>query len=222
MSRPIQPGDFVHVSLGDSSEYYKIRNISADGIHISPINDPNAFSKLNFNGQRWTVFGTTQNFQLNFLTKEQYQEQIQLESLLLSLPNEIIFEIGLTMPLSDLTRLCQTHGRLDAILCNNRQYWAARYIQDFGRPETKIENWKQAYMNKLSKDIYVFGDNSNGQLGLGDKNNRLVPTKLEGYKAKIVAGGGYHTIFIDQQNDIYVFGFNGFGQLGLDDTNIRL
>ena len=68
----------------------------------------------------------------------------------------------------------------------------------------------------------MFGTNFIGQLGLSDIFNRLVPTKLEGYKANFVACGWHHTVFINNEDDIYVFGFNRNGQLCLGDTNNRL
>ncbi len=74
--------------------------------------------------------------------------------------------------------------------------------------------------------IYVFGYNDVGQLGLGDEEYRSLPEKLstlpEGVGRIIeVACGEAHTILLDNKNQIYVFGNNMYGQLGLGDENIR-
>ena len=249
MSRSIQAGDFVHITLGDFSQYYQIRLIANDGIYISPPDDPYAQSVLIFdpNIGQWTVYGTTQEFQIDFLSKEDYDGQTLLESGLLKLPDDLIITIALNLPLADITRMCQTHSRLNELICSNQRYWQLRYLQDIGQPrylqdigqpETEVINWKQKYMNNITSDIYVFGNNQYGQLGLGVDDSIPIgpvgsalpessmgvprgPTQLPGYRAKLVACGPVQTVFIDQEDDIHVFGRNRQGQLGLGDTDDR-
>lgn len=63
--------------------------------------------------------------------------------------------------------------------------------------------------------VYVWGDNTQGQLGLGDNTNRSVPTLLiPGVFAKKIAHNLYQTFIIDQQNDLYAMGLGQFGVLG--------
>lgn len=76
-------------------------------------------------------------------------------------------------------------------------------------------------------EVYSFGYNGRGQLGLGHFNNMNTPTKImienEPFKAKHIYCGGHHTIMIDKNDEVYSFGFNEFGQLGLghfDNINI--
>lgn len=69
----------------------------------------------------------------------------------------------------------------------------------------------------LDNNIWVSGNNSSGQLGLGDNYNRNEFIKISNFKAKKIACGDRCTGFIDLQNNIWTFGFNGFGQLGLGD-----
>ena len=76
-------------------------------------------------------------------------------------------------------------------------------------------------------DIYVFGYNGNGQLGLNDTVNRDIPTKLDStnYDNKTITqitAGGYHTLIRTTDGEVYAFGNNGFGQLGLGDNEKRL
>lgn len=72
-------------------------------------------------------------------------------------------------------------------------------------------------------DVYAFGANFDGQLGLGDRDNRLVPTPvpLPG-PAVDVAAGSTHSLVLLENGDLYSFGANFSGQLGLGDTDERL
>ena len=63
--------------------------------------------------------------------------------------------------------------------------------------------------------MWSFGDNSNGQLGIGDLIDRVTPTQIPNLKAKSVACGRNHTAIIDKKGNIWSFGNNFFGQLGL-------
>jgi alpha-tubulin suppressor-like RCC1 family protein len=65
--------------------------------------------------------------------------------------------------------------------------------------------------------------NGHGQLGLGDKNERNIYTKLEHNFGKIknIYCGGYHSIILNENNELYVSGYNEFGQLGLGDYDKR-
>lgn len=66
--------------------------------------------------------------------------------------------------------------------------------------------------------LYVWGFNGCGQLGLGDKNYRIVPTKLEGYQFKSISSGKSHNVAIDLEGNTWVWGDNLSGELGLGDT----
>lgn len=65
-------------------------------------------------------------------------------------------------------------------------------------------------------DVFSFGYNIVGQLGLGDRELRRQPTKIETLREQIayVACGTTHTICIDFGNSCWGFGSNTFGQLG--------
>jgi alpha-tubulin suppressor-like RCC1 family protein len=74
----------------------------------------------------------------------------------------------------------------------------------------------------FDNNIWVFGNNEFGQLGLGNTKTRLIPEKIPRLKAKFVAAGLYHTIVIDFTDSLWVFGRNNFGQLGLGNTDTTL
>jgi alpha-tubulin suppressor-like RCC1 family protein len=73
-------------------------------------------------------------------------------------------------------------------------------------------------------DVYAFGHNQDGQLGLGDTAKRLAPTKITTLPgpARGVVTGGYHSLVLLENGDVYAFGHNAFGCLGLGDTTKRL
>jgi alpha-tubulin suppressor-like RCC1 family protein len=69
---------------------------------------------------------------------------------------------------------------------------------------------------KINGEVYVFGCNNDGQLGLGHNKNQNVPQLLmsdEGISQ--IACGGYHTIILKNNGEMYAFGDNLSGQLGL-------
>ncbi|MGQ3889835.1 hypothetical protein ACQUW5_12490 [Legionella sp. CNM-1927-20] len=72
------------------------------------------------------------------------------------------------------------------------------------------------------KEIYVRGNNTWGELGLGDNKSRryvdgyVMPTKIQGLPPiKDFAIGHGTSFLIDHHNQIYAFGYNDYGQLGL-------
>jgi alpha-tubulin suppressor-like RCC1 family protein len=79
--------------------------------------------------------------------------------------------------------------------------------------------------------VYAFGFNDVGQLGLGDNQNRYVPTVIPNIKARQVAAGSGYSLLIESlaggrvsdpsSGRVYAFGSNHFGQLGLGDNQNR-
>ncbi|MDR0664937.1 MAG: hypothetical protein LBF86_05385 [Helicobacteraceae bacterium] len=68
---------------------------------------------------------------------------------------------------------------------------------------------------------YATGLNDDGQLGLGDRRDRLAFSAIESLGAKTIlsaAAGEKHSILLDSEGRIWVSGQNYYGQLGLDDT----
>ena len=76
-------------------------------------------------------------------------------------------------------------------------------------------------------EVYAFGNNKNGQLGLDDNLERLIPTKIDsthyGNKKIIeISAGSLHSLILTEDGEVYAFGNNKKGQLGLNDTDERL
>jgi alpha-tubulin suppressor-like RCC1 family protein len=70
-------------------------------------------------------------------------------------------------------------------------------------------------------NIWVFGNNINGQLELGDCKERKFPIKIPSIKCKQISAEKTHTIVTYFNDNISAFGFNKYGQLGLGDTKNR-
>ena len=71
-------------------------------------------------------------------------------------------------------------------------------------------------------DVYSFGYNGWGELGLGDYDNRNTPTKINGLSnVKNIGTGAVHSLILLENGDVYSFGYNGYGQLGLGDYDDR-
>jgi len=72
---------------------------------------------------------------------------------------------------------------------------------------------------------YACGANRNGQLGVGDTEDRLVPTlitgQLQAKTAVYVAAGDDHTVCITEDGSLFSWGCNDNGQLGVGDTEKR-
>jgi alpha-tubulin suppressor-like RCC1 family protein len=64
---------------------------------------------------------------------------------------------------------------------------------------------------------YCWGNNQNGQLGVGDTTQRTSPTVLSGYTFSSLAAGENFTCGITASGT-YCWGFNFSGQLGVGDT----
>ena len=72
-------------------------------------------------------------------------------------------------------------------------------------------------------DLYVWGWNDSGQLGLGDFTNRQTPTVVDGISGVAsVCLGFAHSAAITADGDLYTWGDNNVGQLGHGDTVERL
>lgn len=62
--------------------------------------------------------------------------------------------------------------------------------------------------------LYGWGQNTSGQLGLGDENNRLTPTviDIDGKTVVAVSSGTAHTLALTSDGSVYGFGSNRDGQ----------
>ncbi|XP_022739998.1 ultraviolet-B receptor UVR8-like isoform X3 [Durio zibethinus] len=75
--------------------------------------------------------------------------------------------------------------------------------------------------------LYGWGWGRYGNLGLGDRNDRLVPElvstlNLQGEKMNMVACGWRHTISVSVTGGLYTYGWSKYGQLGHGDFEDHL
>lgn len=76
-----------------------------------------------------------------------------------------------------------------------------------------------------SGKLYGWGWGRYGNLGLGDRNDRLVPGEVAavpGEKMNLVACGWRHTIAVANSGNLYTFGWSKYGQLGHGDFEDHL
>uniref|UniRef100_A0A6N2LMR8 Aminotransferase class I/classII large domain-containing protein n=1 Tax=Salix viminalis TaxID=40686 RepID=A0A6N2LMR8_SALVM len=74
-------------------------------------------------------------------------------------------------------------------------------------------------------ELYGWGWGRYGNLGLGDRNDRLVPEKVSlvnGDKMIMVACGWRHTISVSSSGGLYTYGWSKYGQLGHGDFEDHL
>lgn len=69
--------------------------------------------------------------------------------------------------------------------------------------------------------LFAWGNNSVGQLGLGNLQNQLLPTQVNGVANVVaVAGGASHYLALTSAGEVWAWGLNSSGQLGLgNNTN---
>ena len=75
--------------------------------------------------------------------------------------------------------------------------------------------------------LFAFGCGEQGQLGLGDKNNRLVPaevgrSRFGGARITCAAAGYYHSGAVTLEGRVYTWGYGGHGGLGHCDEEEQL
>ena len=71
-------------------------------------------------------------------------------------------------------------------------------------------------------ELYTFGNNSFGQLGLGDTTSRSSPVQVGALTTWLsVAAGRYYAAAIKTDGTLWTFGLNNFGQLGTGNTTYR-
>lgn len=66
--------------------------------------------------------------------------------------------------------------------------------------------------------VFAWGANSHGQLGVGDKTDRNSPSYVAGLWAlpvKQVTAGEFHSSALTANGQLYTWGSNEFGQLGI-------
>ncbi|XP_063067655.1 RCC1 and BTB domain-containing protein 1 [Engraulis encrasicolus] len=74
-------------------------------------------------------------------------------------------------------------------------------------------------------EVYGWGYNGNGQLGLGNNGNMLVPSRLvalQGFCVQQISSGYAHTLALTDEGLLYAWGANTYGQLGTGNKSNQL
>lgn len=86
-----------------------------------------------------------------------------------------------------------------------------------------VEIWcnkNSSFFKDKKGNLYAFGMNTYGQLGIGTRNNTPKPTlvkELVGVNIIGLAGGEEHTVAVADDGRVYAWGRNDEGQVGLGD-----
>src|SRR5205085_2623473 len=73
-----------------------------------------------------------------------------------------------------------------------------------------------------NRQVYAFGNNDNGQLGLGDYHSKIKPTLIQHLTNVVqITAGNYYSLVLTNTGQIYSFGLNQDGQLGLSNDKQR-
>ena len=119
---------------------------------------------------------------------------------------------------------------------NKRRNTPSRLNLGFLKPGYRIHSLVAGTFHNLAltqnaqgeQELYAWGDNHYGQLGLGDNKNRNTPSRLNlgflkpGFRIHSLVAGEDHILTLTQnaqgEQEIYVWGNNHYGQLGLGDN----
>ena len=133
------------------------------------------------------------------------------------LPDELLYKVMYILNYKDLEYFCKTDIRARN-LCQNPIFWRNKIDGVApGRGNNLITKSlkivKEIYRNVEKWGyLYMFGSNTDGQLGLGHNNNIYIPTLVPNFDNIVQVGCGFnHTAFLTNRGDIYTFGDNGLG-----------
>uniref|UniRef100_A0A6Q2Y165 BTB domain-containing protein n=1 Tax=Esox lucius TaxID=8010 RepID=A0A6Q2Y165_ESOLU len=84
---------------------------------------------------------------------------------------------------------------------------------------------QRGYLSCLVGQVYGWGYNGNGQLGLGNNGNQLTPCRLvglQGLRVLQIASGYAHSLALTDEGLLYAWGANTYGQLGTGNKSNQL
>jgi alpha-tubulin suppressor-like RCC1 family protein len=84
----------------------------------------------------------------------------------------------------------------------------------------ELETSQHTCIHSVSGEVYCWGKNTLGQLGVGDNVNRSLPTyviNLYGYEISSLGASEMHTCAVTADHSLACWGWNVLGQLGLRD-----
>jgi X-linked retinitis pigmentosa GTPase regulator len=60
--------------------------------------------------------------------------------------------------------------------------------------------------------VYSFGNNKYGQLGIGNRTTQAKPILVEGLEEVVTISAGYHSGAVDKFGNLYIWGSGSFGE----------
>ncbi|KAJ7247638.1 regulator of chromosome condensation 1/beta-lactamase-inhibitor protein II [Mycena haematopus] len=143
-----------------------------------------------------------------------------------TIPVEVILDnLLMDMPIQSVVRLGCTN-KLFAEICADELLWHRRLQSDFnfsGVGTARVSGWKFIYRGLFNPKVFVWGEKTNGRLGLGNKFPKCnlinggvpFPTQLRIPRVRIVSvvSGGMSFHALDSEGHIYVWGTLN-GQIG--------
>jgi regulator of chromosome condensation len=114
-------------------------------------------------------------------------------------------------------------GKLGRMLNTRNRDKQALMIEKVGAKDAVdvfAGNHHSFYINSKGQ-VYSWGLNNHGQLGIGHKENTSIPTLVkglpEGERIVMIAGGDHHTTALTVEGKVYCWGRNDEGQCGKGD-----
>ena len=226
------------------SDWIIALNLATSNIHLPPITLLDILSMSDIDLQI-----LTNQLGLPTLDKERFIRILRYSNALLddisileNLPDDILFEILINLDCKSIALMCQISNKLDNFCQRNldnllRQNltkttglntydYTQQQLINLCQSSSYIKNISAGYHYSLiltnTGQIYAFGRNEYGQLGLGDNIAKNAPTLIPTLNQIVqIAAGGDHSLVLSNTGQIYAFGANNYGQLGLGDNDNR-
>jgi alpha-tubulin suppressor-like RCC1 family protein len=202
---------------------FRFKSVSSGAYHTVTID---------FNGNMWT-FGSNFNGQLGLNNKNFQHTPTKIPLLSFGIPDlkfkyvsaGLNYTVGIDINNDVWTFGENGYGQLGLGDFTNRMIPTIIPFASLGLHNIKFQFVSAGSHHTLAIDlnnnVWGFGGNANGQLGLGHTRGMPIPTKIPHFKAKSVSCGHTHTVALDLNNNLWSFGDNDYGQLGLGDADNR-
>ncbi len=119
-------------------------------------------------------------------------------------------------------------GRVNIVATNGKytgNIWINVVNEEQAKAAAKIENGKEFTIAlKADGTVWSWGTNENGELGIGNTENKNEPTQNSLFNAQNspeiidISVGESHVIALNKQGEVYTWGKNNKGQLGTGNT----
>lgn len=123
------------------------------------------------------------------------------------LPNDVIREIALKLPLEDVLNNCRTSKKFNEIICNNETFWLRRLKQEF----PTFTNLKPFLVEVNEDRVKVFVRNTEKGLAQSDKTGIMIYDALGARKLVIKLDGElYKEKLVQFDNVVWIFPGNNY------------